>query len=88
MSTYGTSQQSGILACIFTFLVSHITGYNHDKYWLRRSYVMDSSKKNVIKKIYYIYYLKKVDSKHLSSSGFSYNVGSQFVTPPLITAWI
>lgn len=81
---YGTSEQSGMLSWILDCVVSMITGYNHKKYWRRRSYVIDPTKKNVLLKAYYIYYLKRVDAKHMSSSGFMYNAGSQFFTPPLL----
>lgn len=79
---YGLMEQHGFVNFILTWLVSRITGYNHKKYWKRRSYVIDVHKKNVFKKLYYIFYLKRVDAKHLSSSGFSYNIGAQFITPP------
>ena len=82
--SYGIYKHSGFLFNLFNLIIVHITGYNHDKYWSRRLYVLDASKKNIIKKLYYIYYLKKVDAKHLSFSGFSLNGGSQFVTPPLL----
>lgn len=81
---YGQSEQSGILSWILDCVVSMITGYNHKKYWRRRNYVIDPAKKNILRKAYYIYYLKRVDANHLSSSGFMYNAGSQFFTPPLL----
>lgn len=80
---YGMKQQNGFVNHLMTFIISWITGYNHDKYWFRRDYVINVNKKNVIKKLYYIFYLKRVDSKHLSSSGFMYNEGSLFITPPI-----
>ena len=29
---------------LFEFLISYITGYNHNKYWNRRQYVIDKKK--------------------------------------------
>ena len=67
---------------------SHIllafSGYNHKKYWKRRSYVIDPSKRNFLLKLYYYFYIKRVDSKHLSSFGCFINSGANFSTPPLL----
>lgn len=70
-------------ADLLGFVVSYLTDYNHNKYWKRRNYVIDSSRKNFVVKLYYILYLKRTDAKHLSSTGFFYNSGAVFSTPHL-----
>lgn len=84
IACYGMTNQSGVLAWILDAFVSCVTGYNHKKYWQRRAYVINGKQKNILLKAYYIYYLKRIDAKHLSSTGFMYNSGSSFITPPLL----
>lgn len=67
---YGVSTDDSCKGCFHIFmgwLVSYITGYNHNKYWRRRQYVVDKEKGNLLLKIYYLLYIKRVDSKRLSS---------------------
>lgn len=64
-------------------IMSIIKGYNHEKYWRRRSLVVDPNNKvNMLLKLYYLYYIKKIDSKNLCSFGTNLNAGAYFVTPP------
>lgn len=63
-------------------LLSYIQGYNHIKYWERRTKVIDPNYNNVLLKLYYLYYIKKIDNKFNSSFGTNYNSGTQFLTPP------
>lgn len=63
-------------------VLSFIQGYNHEKYWKRRSKVVDPNYKNIFLKLYYLYYIKKIDSKFNCSFGTNYNSGSKFKTPP------
>lgn len=65
------------------WLMSILSGYNHEKYWRRRSVVVNPiAKVNPLVKMYYLLYIKKVDYKHNCSFGTSYNAGSQFAAPP------
>lgn len=51
-------------------ILSFIQHYDHDKYWRRRSVVIDSmNKTNILIKLYYLYYIKKTDARHLCSFG-------------------
>jgi|SRR5690606_176772 len=63
-------------------LLSWIQNYNHKKYWRRREKVIDKNYKNVFLKLYYLYYIKKVDAYHNCSFGTNYNHGSIFKSPP------
>ena len=79
---YGMKEQSGFANKVMNSIVSFIIGYNHPKYWKRRQYVVDPTRKNIIKKIYYLYYIKRVDAKHLSTFGTFLNSGAFFSAPP------
>ena len=60
-----------------------LKGYNHKKYWKRRSIVIDpNNKKNILVKIFYLIYIKRVDARHHCSFGTSLHYGAQFKTPP------
>ena len=66
-------------------VMSLIRGYNHEKYWKRRSIVVDPNNKTwIILKLYYLYYIKKIDSKFGCSFGTNLNSGSTFETPPFL----
>lgn len=42
-------------------IISIINNYNHDKYWRRREILVDpTSKASVFKKLWYLYYIKKL----------------------------
>lgn len=81
---YGMKEQSGFANKVMNSIVSFIIGYNHPKYWKRRQYVVDPTRKNIIKKIYYLYYIKRVDAKHLSTFGTFLNSGAFFSAPPIL----
>lgn len=81
---YGMKEQHGLFSSLMKFFVVSMTGYNHEKYWKRRAYVIDSNKRNIVKKIFFLYYIKRVDAKHLSSFGTSYNSGSRWSSPPIL----
>lgn len=71
------------LPSISKFVLSWINGYNHDKYWRRRSEVVNpNSKVLLIIRLYYLYYIKRVDAKHHCSFGTGLGSGSSFATPP------
>mgnify|MGYP003289770589 CR=1 FL=1 len=42
ISEYGIKTSKGIINNLMTIIVSHITGYNHVKYWKRRSFVIQN----------------------------------------------
>lgn len=66
-------------------VMAFLYGYDHKKYWRRRAVVVDASNKtNPLLKIYYLLWIKRVDSKHHCSFGASYNFGYQYVTPPML----
>lgn len=66
--------------------MSFINHYDHDKYWKRRECVVNPNIKVCkFKRLYFLYYIKKVDSYWHCSFGTNYMTGSQFVTPP--TLW-
>jgi len=42
-----------------------INGYDHQKYWYRRSVVIDPSNRTCrLLKLYYLIWIKRVDNKH------------------------
>lgn len=64
------------------WILSVIQKYNHRKYWRRREKVVNPSYKNVLLKLYYLYYIKRVDAFHNCSFGTNYNAGTIFKSPP------
>lgn len=86
---YGMNDESssGFLSCIMDWVISFVTGYNHKKYWKRREYVVNKIDGNILKKIYYLLYIKRIDSRKLSSFGSTINGGASFSTPPHFTSW-
>lgn len=66
-------------------VLSFISGYNHNKYWHRRSIVINPhSKTSLLLKLYYLYYIKRVDAKHHCSFGTGWGYGAEFITPPFL----
>ena len=67
------------------FILNHIQHYNHDKYWYRRSIVVNANN-NVcfMKKLLYLYYIKRCDAFNNASFGTNINSGSTFKTPPIL----
>lgn len=60
-------------------------GYNHEKYWNRRQKVVNpESKTPLLLKLYYLYYIKRKDSKLHCSFGTGLNCGAQFDSPPFL----
>lgn len=65
------------------FLLSLIQHYNHKKYWKRRAIVVNPfNKTNVLLKLYYLYYIKRIDAYHNCSFGTNLNSGVSFASPP------
>ena len=66
-------------------ILSMINGYNHEKYWKRRSEVINPKSKVILPfRLYYLYYIKKVDAKHHCSFGTGLGYGAEFATPPFL----
>ena len=65
------------------WLLSCVKGYNHNKYWRRRKQVINpNSRVPLIIKLYYLWYIKRVDSRMNCSFGTNLNSGTYFETPP------
>lgn len=81
---YGIKLDSSnsVFTIVMDWIISIVTGYNHKKYWKRRKYVVDNNKGNLLVKLFYLQYIKRIDSKRLSSFGTSLNQGAYFSTPP------
>jgi hypothetical protein len=65
-------------------LIGHLTHFKYNKYWKMREYVVDPKKKNKIKKMLYLYKIKKSDAFNLCSFGTNINFGASFETPPIL----
>lgn len=67
------------------WILGLIRGYNHNKYWKRRAVVIDPDNHvSLLKKLYYLWYVKRVDCKQHCSFGTNLNQGSTFATPPIL----
>ena len=63
-------------------VMSFINHYDHDKYWRRRNKVIDPAYQNKLFKLYYLLYVKWVDSHWNCTFGTGWNEGAYFATPP------
>ena len=73
---------------IWVKLFEFISGYHHDKYWRRRRKVVEKdSKTNTLLKLYYLFYIKRVDAKFHCTFGTNLNSGATFSTPPPTATW-
>lgn len=65
------------------FVMSIIQGYSHDKYW-KRYFILTNPDNcvSIFRKLYYLWYIKKVDARHNSSFGANLNKGAVFLAPP------
>jgi len=64
-------------------IMSWIQHYYHKKYWYRRSIVIDPKAKcSLLRKLYYLYYIKKCDAYNNCSFGTNLNAGAKFAIPP------
>lgn len=80
-----TSEGGKKLPVITRKIMAFVSGYDHQKYWYRRSIVVDpNSRVNTLLKMYYLFWIKRVDCKHHCSFGTSYGTGAQFTTPPYL----
>jgi serine acetyltransferase len=65
------------------WIMSNIQGYNHAKYWRRRAKVIDPAAGTpLVLKLWYLYYIKRVDARHGCSFGTNLHAGAIFATPP------
>lgn len=64
------------------YILSLVQHYNHNKYWKRRHYVVSPSMGNIILKLYYLFWIKRIDSYHNCSFGTNINMGENFASPP------
>lgn len=77
----GGVNKSGIQQLLLNF----IHGYNHKKYWRRRSIVIDPKARTpLLLKLYYLFWIKRVDARHHCSFGTNLNSGAYFATPPFL----
>lgn len=63
------------------WILSLIQGYSHEKYWRRREAVV-SGKGPFLCRCYYLFWIKRIDVKHLSSFGTDWKKGASFKAPP------
>ena len=63
-------------------IMSISQGYNHEKYWRRRSFVVDPSKRGTLRKLWFLFYIKRIDARHHCSFGTNINIGNGYATPP------
>lgn len=75
---------STCLSKILDFLLGAIQGFHYNKYWKRREYVINPDHGNKVLKLYYLYWIKKVDARNHCSFGTFYNSGAIFKSPPLL----
>lgn len=62
-----------------------IRGYNHKKYWRRREVVTNPNNHIfILLKLYYLWYIKRIDSRFGCSFVTKLNSGSKFASPPLL----
>ena len=66
-------------------VMAFLHSYDHLKYWNRRAVVVDANNKtNPLLKMYYLLWIKRIDSKHHCSFGTSFNSGSKYITSPFL----
>lgn len=67
------------------WILARIHGYDHEKYWRRRSVVIDAGNKTpLLLKLYYLYWIKRIDARHHCSFGTNLHAGAFFATPPFL----
>jgi serine O-acetyltransferase len=66
-------------------ILGYIQHYDHKKYWKRRQLIVDpNSKTHMLIKLYYLYYIKKIDAYHSCSFGTNLGSGTIFKGPPVL----
>lgn len=67
------------------YFLSLLQHYNHEKYWTRRSVVINpQDKTHLLLKLYYLFYIKRTDAYHHCSFGTNLNAGTIFDSPPIL----
>ena len=67
-------------------IMSFINHYDHETYWRRREIVVNPNiKASKLKRLFYLFYIKRVDSYWHCTFGTNYLNGSKFISPP--TLW-
>ncbi len=66
------------------FIMSVLHGYNHERYWRYRSYVVNPLKKSILRKLLYLYYIKRTDCRLHSSFGTNVDTGAVFKSAPIL----
>jgi serine acetyltransferase len=66
------------------FFINRLQHYNHKKYWKMRYYIQNKEKGLKLKKVLYLYKIKKSDAFNCCSFGTSIHGGSKFKTPPIL----
>lgn len=78
-----TSDGGKHLPWITRKIMAMLLGFDAETYWKRRAIVINSQAKvNPLLKAYYLLYIKRVDNKHNSSFGTSFNCGPLISSPP------
>ena len=73
------------LHAITRWFMSMVNGYNHRKYWRRREQVINPQSRLLLPiRLYYLYYIKRVDARHHCSFGTGLGYGAAFSTPPFL----
>ncbi len=74
--------QSARLGILFKSIIQH---YNHDKYWKRRSIVVNPhNRTSILMKLYYLWYIKRCDAFNNCSFGTNLNSGAVFSSSPIL----
>lgn len=74
--------QSARLGILFKSIIQL---YNHDKYWKRRSIVVNPHNSTpILIKLYYLWYIKRCDAFNNCSFGTNLNSGAYFTSPPIL----
>lgn len=69
---------------LFGYLLGWIQHYNPNRYWLMRSKVIDPLYSNKLKKMWFLYKLKKMEAFNNSSMGTNFNSGAKFGSVPIL----
>lgn len=73
------------LPAFSSWLLSCVKGYNRKKYWHRRAKLVNpNSGTPLFIKLYYLFYIKRMDGKNHCSFGTGLNYGASFATPPFL----
>lgn len=77
-------EENTLLIKLGRMLLCRLQHWNPQKYWKRREYVVNPHQGNILLKLYYLYWIKKIDTIHNCSFGTNLNGGAIFSSPPLL----